>query len=160
MRDQSGRPCRLFSWYDQTIIAAQKKPCKATCRCRYGRLPHDWPRSRGLAGLEVPTGAFRGASPLRQNVDGHSSLFVNFIAYATIVDEKRFRHHDEQVEDRPKFGGLLIVDVIWMHPMVLIGGILLETPFFVPPGELLRQRRERCAPLVSLDPRVSELSAG
>jgi hypothetical protein len=114
----------------------------------------------GLAGLEVATGAFREAGPLRQNVGGHSSLFVNFVAYATIVDEKRFRHHAEQVEDCPKFGGLLIVHVIRMHPMVLIGGILLKTPFFVLPGELLRQRRERCAPLVSPDPRVSELSAG
>jgi hypothetical protein len=47
-----------------------------------------------------------------------------------------------------------------MHPMVLIGGILLEHQFFVPPEELLQQRRERCAPCVGLDPRVSGLSAG
>jgi hypothetical protein len=44
--------------------------------------------------------------------------------------------------------------------MVLIGGILLETPFFVPPEKLWRQLRERCAPFIGLDPRVSGLSAG
>ncbi len=46
------------------------------------------------------------------------------------------------------------------HPMVLIGGTLLRNPLFVPPEKLLRQLRERCAPLVGLDPRVSGLGAG
>jgi hypothetical protein len=29
------------------------------------------------------------------------------------------------------------------HPMVVIGGILQQNPFFVPPEEFLRERRER-----------------
>ena len=29
------------------------------------------------------------------------------------------------------------------HPMIVIGGILQENPFFVPPDQFLRQLRER-----------------
>ena len=29
------------------------------------------------------------------------------------------------------------------HPMIVIGGILQENPFFVPPDEFLRELRER-----------------
>jgi hypothetical protein len=31
------------------------------------------------------------------------------------------------------------------HPMIIIGGILQENPFFVPPDEFLRTLRERHA---------------
>jgi len=31
------------------------------------------------------------------------------------------------------------------HPMIIIGGILQENPFFVPPDEFLRELRERAA---------------
>jgi len=31
------------------------------------------------------------------------------------------------------------------HPMIIIGGILQENPFFVPPDEFLRELRERRA---------------
>jgi hypothetical protein len=29
------------------------------------------------------------------------------------------------------------------HPMIIIGGILQENPFFMPPDEFLRELRER-----------------
>jgi hypothetical protein len=29
------------------------------------------------------------------------------------------------------------------HPMIIIGGMLQENPFFVPPDEFLRELRER-----------------
>ena len=37
----------------------------------------------------------------------------------------------------------IIVDVMRTHPMVIIGGVLRENPFFVPPGEFLEQLRGR-----------------
>ena len=37
----------------------------------------------------------------------------------------------------------IIVDVIRTHPMVIIGEVLHENPFFVPPGEFLEQLRSR-----------------
>jgi MEDS: MEthanogen/methylotroph, DcmR Sensory domain len=45
-----------------------------------------------------------------------------------------------------KCGGNLIIDVMRTHPMILIGGIVQENPFFVPPDEFLRELRERRAP--------------
>ncbi len=35
------------------------------------------------------------------------------------------------------------MDIMRTHPMIIIGGILQENPFFVPPDEFLRKLRER-----------------
>jgi hypothetical protein len=45
--------------------------------------------------------------------------------------------------DLRKFRGDIVVDVMRTHPLVLIGGILQENPFFVPPDEFLRELRGR-----------------
>ena len=50
------------------------------------------------------------------------------------------------VYDLTKFGGHIVMDILRSHPMVLIGGIIQENPFFVPPDEFLRELRERHAP--------------
>jgi len=44
------------------------------------------------------------------------------------------------------FGGDVIVDIMRTHPMIIIGGILQENPFFVPPNEFLRELRARRGP--------------
>jgi len=51
------------------------------------------------------------------------------------------------VYDLAKFGGDIVVDVMRTHPMAIIGGILQENPFFVPPDEFLKDLRERRATL-------------
>ena len=35
------------------------------------------------------------------------------------------------------------MDIMRTHPMVVVGGLLRENPFFVPPDEFLRELRER-----------------
>jgi len=35
------------------------------------------------------------------------------------------------------------MDILRTHPMVIIGGIVQENPFFVPPDEFLCELRER-----------------
>jgi DcmR-like sensory protein len=50
------------------------------------------------------------------------------------------------VYDLAKLRGAVVIDVLRTHPMVVIGGLLQENPFFVPPDEFLRQLREREAP--------------
>ena len=37
----------------------------------------------------------------------------------------------------------MVLDILRTHPMVIIGGILQENPFFVPPDEFLLELRER-----------------
>src|SRR5262245_11125578 len=49
--------------------------------------------------------------------------------------------------DLTKFGGDVVVDVMRTHPMIIIGGVLHENPFFVPPDEFLRELRERPSPV-------------
>jgi len=45
--------------------------------------------------------------------------------------------------DLNKFGAAIVMDIMRTHPMVIIGGILQENPFFVPPDEFLRELRGR-----------------
>ena len=57
-----------------------------------------------------------------------------------------WRRHDDAVicvYDLTKFGGDTVIDIIRTHPMIIIGGILQQNPFFVPPAEFLRELRER-----------------
>ena len=59
-----------------------------------------------------------------------------------------WRRHDDAVicvYDLAKFGGDTVVDILRTHPMVIIGGILQQNPFYVPPEEFLRELRERRA---------------
>lgn len=49
------------------------------------------------------------------------------------------------VYDLTKFGGDIVMDILRTHPMVLIGGLIQENPFFVPPDEFLKELRERRA---------------
>ncbi len=45
--------------------------------------------------------------------------------------------------DLTRFRGDVVVDVMRTHPLTIIGGIIQENPFFVPPDEFLRELRER-----------------
>jgi hypothetical protein len=49
------------------------------------------------------------------------------------------------VYDLARFGAAIVVDMLRTHPMVIIGGILQENPFYVPPDEFLRDLTERRA---------------
>jgi hypothetical protein len=45
--------------------------------------------------------------------------------------------------DLSKFGASVVIYALRTHPAVIIGGLLQENPFFVPPDQLLREIRER-----------------
>ena len=45
--------------------------------------------------------------------------------------------------DLTKFGASVVMDALRTHPLVIIGGLLQENPFFVPPEQLLLEIRER-----------------
>ena len=55
------------------------------------------------------------------------------------------RHKDPVIctYDLSKFGADMIIDVLRTHPMMILAGALRENPFFVPPGELLREIHDR-----------------
>jgi hypothetical protein len=57
-----------------------------------------------------------------------------------------WRLHDDAVictYHLSKFGGDTVIDIMRTHPMIIIGGILQQNPFFVPPEEFLREVRQR-----------------
>jgi hypothetical protein len=45
--------------------------------------------------------------------------------------------------DLAKFGASVVIYALRTHPAVIIGGLLQENPFFVPPDQLLLEIRER-----------------
>jgi hypothetical protein len=45
--------------------------------------------------------------------------------------------------DLTKFGASVVMDALRTHPAVIIGGLIQENPFFVPPDQLLLEIRER-----------------
>jgi hypothetical protein len=45
--------------------------------------------------------------------------------------------------DLAKFGASVAIDALRTHPAVIIGGLLQENPFFIPPDQLLVELRER-----------------
>jgi hypothetical protein len=45
--------------------------------------------------------------------------------------------------DLSKFRSSVLIDIMRTHPVVIIGGVLQENPFFVPPDQFLLEIRER-----------------
>ena len=54
--------------------------------------------------------------------------------------------------DLTKFGASVVMDALRTHPVVIIGGLLQENPFFVPPDQFLLEVRERRSARASLNP--------
>jgi len=71
----------------------------------------------------------------------------DLVEFESRVNEVWRRHDDAVicVYDLAKFGGETVIDIMRTHPMIIIGGILQQNPFFVPPEEFLRELRERRA---------------
>jgi hypothetical protein len=49
------------------------------------------------------------------------------------------------IYDASKFSGGEMLNILRVHPMAIIGGLLHANPFFVPPDEFLRELHERAA---------------
>ena len=45
--------------------------------------------------------------------------------------------------DLSKFGASVVMDALRTHPVVIVGGLLQENPFFVPPEQFLHEIREQ-----------------
>jgi hypothetical protein len=69
----------------------------------------------------------------------------DIVEYETRLNYFLPRYRDPVIclYDLSKFGADVVIDIMRTHPMVIIGGVLLENPFFVPPDQLLRELRSR-----------------
>jgi hypothetical protein len=102
---------------------------------------------------QLASGNARGGFPLSRIVcrmdwaaEGRSHV-DNLIEFESRVNDVWRRHDDAVIctYHLGKFGGDTVIDIMRTHPMVIIGGILLQNPFFVPPETFLREVRERRA---------------
>lgn len=115
-----------------------------------GRFDQD----RMLAAFEsMASGNAPGGFPLSRivcNMDwivDTPSMHDEVIEFESRVNAVWRRHHDIVicVYDLKKLTGDMAIDIVRTHPIVLIGDVLQENPFFVEPDRFLRERRRQTA---------------
>jgi MEDS: MEthanogen/methylotroph, DcmR Sensory domain len=78
--------------------------------------------------------------------EGHSHI-EDLVEFESRVNDVWRGHEDAVVctYDLAKFSGDMVIDILRTHPMVIIGGLLHQNPFFTPPEEFLRELHARRA---------------
>jgi hypothetical protein len=71
----------------------------------------------------------------------------DIVEYETRLNYFLPQYHDPVIctYDLSRFDASVVMDIMRTHPMVIIGGILQENPFYVPPDEMLKELKERAA---------------
>ena len=69
----------------------------------------------------------------------------NLVEYETRLNYVLPKYDDPVIctYDLSKFPASMVMDIMRTHPVVIIGGILQENPFFIPPDQFLLELRER-----------------
>jgi hypothetical protein len=102
---------------------------------------------------QLASGNTKGGFPLSRIVcrmdwvTEQGSYVDSVVEFESRVNEVWSRHDDAVIctYRLGKFGGDTVIDILRTHPMVVIGGILQQNPFYVPAEEFLREIRERRA---------------
>lgn len=71
----------------------------------------------------------------------------DIVEYETRLNHVLPDYHDPVIctYDLSRFDASVVIDIMRTHPMTIIGGILQENPFYVPPDEMLRELAGRAA---------------
>jgi MEDS: MEthanogen/methylotroph, DcmR Sensory domain len=69
----------------------------------------------------------------------------NLVEYEARLNHVLSRYNDPVIcnYNPSKFGAAVAMDIMRTHPLVIIGGLLRENPYFVPPEQFLDEMRER-----------------
>ena len=69
----------------------------------------------------------------------------DLLEYETRLNHMLPKYNDPVIctYDLSKFGASVAMDIMRTHPVVIIGGVMQENPFFVPPDQFLLEIRER-----------------
>ena len=69
----------------------------------------------------------------------------DIVEYETRLNHVLPEYHDPVIctYDLSRFDASVVIDIMRTHPMVIVGGILQENPFFIPPDEMLKELKER-----------------
>jgi hypothetical protein len=114
---------------------------------------HQFDQDGMLATLErrIQSGVAAGY-PLTRLVGHHMDwlLLDKPAAYNLVEYEARLNHVLSKYDDPvicvynlSKFGASVAMDIMRTHPLVIMGGLLRENPFFGPPEQFLDEMRER-----------------
>lgn len=78
-------------------------------------------------------------------VVGDRARLENVIEFESRVNDIWNRHDDAVIctYHLSQFRGDAVIDIMRTHPLVIIGGILQQNPFYVPPQEFLQEYRGR-----------------
>ncbi len=90
---------------------------------------------RGFANMEWAVENYAGVDTLVEYEARLNYYMPNFTSTAPVVC----------TYDLNRFGADVVMDIMRTHPMVIIGGVLQENPFYVPPDEMLAELKERAA---------------
>jgi MEDS: MEthanogen/methylotroph, DcmR Sensory domain len=114
---------------------------------------HRFDQDAMLASVEdlIKSGAAAGYT--RTRLVGHHMdwLFLdkpavsNLVEYEARLNQVLSRYNDLVIcnYDLSKCSASVAMDIMRTHPLVIIGGLLRENPFFVPPEQFLEELRER-----------------
>jgi len=74
-----------------------------------------------------------------------TSAIDNLVEFETRVNYVSPKYDDPLIcaYDLSRFSSNVVMDIMRTHPVVIIGGVLQENPFFVPPDQFLLEIRER-----------------
>jgi MEDS: MEthanogen/methylotroph, DcmR Sensory domain len=101
-----------------------------------------------LANSNIESGFAKSRIVCRMDwaADGHTHV-ENLIEFESRVNHVWRRHDDAVIcmYHLGHFSGDTVIDIMRTHPLVIIGGILHENPFFVPTEQFLSGFRERQA---------------
>jgi len=69
----------------------------------------------------------------------------NLVEYEARLNQVLSKYNDPVIcnYDLSKVSASVAMDIMRTHPLVIIGGLLRENPFFVPPEQFLEEMRER-----------------
>jgi hypothetical protein len=86
----------------------------------------------------------------------HPCCIHDLIEFEARVNDVWCRHDDVVicVYDLAKFSGDIVMDVLRTHPMIIVGGILQQNPFYMQPQEFLQELHQRRAKQ-ALSPRAA-----
>jgi len=116
---------------------------------------HQFDQDAMLASVEslIQSGAAAGYA--RTRLVGHHMdwLFLdkpavnNLLEYEARLNGVLSKYNDLVIcnYDLSKVGASVAIDIMRTHPLVIIGGLVRENPFFVPPDQFLEEMRQRRA---------------
>jgi MEDS: MEthanogen/methylotroph, DcmR Sensory domain len=114
---------------------------------------HRFDQEAMLASVEKIIRSAAGAGYARTKLVGHhmdwlfrdQSAIENLVEYEARLNGVLSKYDDPVVcnYDASKFGASVALDIMRTHPLVIIGGILRENPFYVPAEQFLEELRAR-----------------